>query len=230
MAVWFATPYTLRRTMLEALMTTPSDPLLGLERRALRHAFEDGAIDLLLGLFTLMVGVATQNRAFLGLAVVYLGTLAVAWRAFHDRLTSRRTGYAELPGDPARQLLAAVLTAGCLTMAVVAAVTMPSGRAWAVDRWPEWSPLLSGGILAAAFAYTARRTGLARFAAYAVAAAGLSLFFWLYPFGPRINASDRLTLSLFALSAILLATGSVVIALFVRRHPLVTLPEGPDVR
>lgn len=211
-------------------MTAPSDPLLALRRRALRHAFEDGAIDLLLGLFTLMVGVATQNRVFIGLAVVYLGALALAWRAFHDRLTSRRTGYAELPGDPARQLLAAVLTAGCLTMAVVAAVTLPSGRAWAVDRWPAWSPLLSGSILTAAFAYTARQTGLVRFAAYAVAAAGLSLFFWLYPFGPPVNASDRLTLSLLALSAMLIATGSVVIAHFVRRHPVVTWPGGPDVR
>ena len=40
-----------------------------LRRRAVRHAFEDGAIDLVAGLFTVIVAVSTQRRVFLGLAV-----------------------------------------------------------------------------------------------------------------------------------------------------------------
>jgi hypothetical protein len=47
-----------------------ADPLDRLRRRAYRHAVEDGAIDLVAGVFALTVGVATQRRPFLAIAVV----------------------------------------------------------------------------------------------------------------------------------------------------------------
>lgn len=206
-------------------MTTP-DPLATLRRRAFRHAFEDGAIDLVLGLFTFMVGAATQRRALLVLVLVYFGLMSTAWKALHQGLTSRRTGYAEVPGDPPRQLLAVVLLAGCLTMAVVAALTLTSGRLWSFDRWPDWTPMVSGLILAIGFLHVAIRTGLGRFHLLAAATVGASLFFWLYPFGPRINPSDRLTLSLFVTAAVLMLTGAVAIARFVRSRPVVPEEAG----
>jgi len=201
------------------------DPLESFQRRAVRHAFEDGAIDLVLGIFTLTVGVATQRRAFLALAIVYLGAMTIVWRFLHERLTSRRTGYAELPGDPPRQLLSVTLLAGCLTMGVVAAITLTSGRLWGLDRWPAWATVLAGLILAGGFLHTAVRTGFARFHLYAATSIGASVFFWLYPFGPRINPSDRLTLPFFVLAAVLLAGGGITIARFVRSRPVV----GPEV-
>lgn len=197
-----------------------SDLLSPLRRRALRHVFEDGAIDLLLGFFTLLVGIGTQRHVFLALSVVYLGTLALAWRTLHDRLTVGRTGYAEVPGDPPRQLLSVVLIAGCLTMTIVAAMTLPAGRLWALERWPAWAPMLSGLVLAAGFLHTAWQSGLARYGVYGVLGLAASLFFWLYPFGPRINASDRLTLSLFTIAAVLLAGGAVTLFRFLRERPV----------
>jgi len=53
-----------------------TDPLARLRRGAARHAFEDGAIDVALGLFTVMVGAATQRRVWLALAVVYFPRIA----------------------------------------------------------------------------------------------------------------------------------------------------------
>jgi hypothetical protein len=205
------------------------DPLMPLRRRALRHALGDGAIDLLLGLFTLIVAVGTQRRAFIALAAVYLAVLAVAWRPLHDRLTSQRLGYAELPYDPARPLLAVVLIAGCLTMTVVAAATLPFGRVWALEHWPRWSPLVAGAVLAAGFAHAAWHTRFVRFAVYAAVSALSAVFFWLFPFGPAVNASDRLTLPLFVVAAVMLAGGAATMASFVHRHPLVSSQGGSDV-
>jgi hypothetical protein len=208
-------------------MTNPN-PLDSFRRRAVRHAFEDGAIDLVVGVFTLMVGVATQRRIFLALTVVYLGAMAMAWKWLHDGLTSRRTGFAELPDYPPRQLLSVILLAGCLTMGIVAALTLTSGRLWNLEAWPTWTPLVSGLILAGGFLHTALRTGFARFHLYTVVSIGASLFFWLFPFGSRINPSDRLTLPFFVLAAVLFIVGAVTVARFVRNRPVVSQEVSGD--
>ena len=49
----------------------------------------------------------------------------------------------------------------------------------------------------------------------------VDLFFWLFPFGSRINPSDRLTLFLFAMAAVLMAVGALTMAAFVRTRPIV---------
>lgn len=206
-------------------MVSP-DPLDSLRRRAVRHAFEDGAVDLVVGLFTLVIGAATQRHIFLALAAVYAVIMIMGWKTLHDALSGRRTGYAELPVEPPRQLLSVILLAGCLAMGVVAAVTLTSGRLWSLQVWPAWVPMLSGGILAGGFLHTARQTGFVRFAVYAAVALGASVFFWLYPFGARINASDRLTLSLFVTAAVLMAGAAITMTRFVRTRPVVAAEAG----
>jgi len=190
-------------------------------RRAYRHAVEDGAIDLTVGFFTLVVGVSTQRRIFLPLAVLYLSGLAMAWKPLHYQLTSRRTGYAELPEAPPLRLLTMVMLAGLLTMGVVAALTVTTGRMWNLESWPTWAPMVAGLILAGGFLDTARRSGLVRFYIFAAASVAGSLFFWLFPFGPRINPSDRLTLFLMALAGVLMAVGGATMAHFVRTRPVI---------
>ena len=201
--------------------SNPADSLDVFRRRAHRHAVEDGAIDLIVGLFTLTVGVATQRRPFLALAVVYLGAMAMAWRPLHDRLTSGRTGYAELPDAPPFPLLSAVMLAGLVPMGVIAAVTMANGRMWNLEGWPGWAPVLAGLILGWGFLDTARRSGVVRFHVFAAASVAGSLFFWLFPFGPRINPSDRLTLFLFVMAGVLMAVGAATMSWFVRTRPVV---------
>jgi hypothetical protein len=137
-----------------------------------------------------------------------------------ERLTGPRTGYAVVPGDPSRLLLSVILLAGCLTMGVVAAFTLTAGRLWNLEAWPAWAPLVSGLVLAGGFLHTVLRTGLPRYGFYAAVAIGVSVFFWLYPFGPRINPSDRLTLPLFVTAAVLLGGGGITLARFVRREPI----------
>lgn len=198
-----------------------ADPVDRFHRRAYRHAVEDGAIDLVVGLFTLMVGVATQRRVFFAFAYLYLLSMVMFWKPLHLGLTSRRTGYAELPEAPPLPLLTAVMLAGLLTMGVVAAFTLATGRLWNLQGWPAWAPVLAGLILAVGFVDTARKSGVVRFHVLAAASVAGSLFFWLFPFGPRINPSDRLTLFLFAMAAVLMAVGAATMAAFVRTRPIV---------
>ena len=86
---------------------------------------------------------------------------------------------------------------------------------------------MAGSTLAAGFLVTACRAALPRYYLYAAASVGGSVFFWLYPFGPRINPSDRLTLLFFALAGVLLASGFAILVRFVRTHPVVEA-EGHD--
>jgi hypothetical protein len=207
----------------------PADVIANFRRRAYKHAVEDGAIDLVVGLFTLIVGVATQRRVFLALAVVYLSAMAMAWKPLHYQLTSRRTGFAELPETPPVPLLAVVMLAGLLTMGVVAATTLATGEVWSLERWPSWAPVVAGLILALGFLDTARKSGVVRFRVFAAASLAGSLFFWLFPFGARINPSDRLTLFLFATAGVLMAVGAATMTRFVRSRPIVS-EETPNGR
>jgi hypothetical protein len=215
--------------MADSVPKIPTDPIDTFRRRAHRHAVEDGAIDLLVGLFTLMVGVATQRRIFLALAVVYLSAMALAWKPLHYQLTSRRTGYAELPEAPPVRLLTIVMLAGLLTMGVVAAITLATGEVWSFETWPTWAPVVAGLILAWGFLDTARKSGVVRFRVFAAASVTGSLFFWLFPFGARINPSDRLTLFLFAIAGVLMAVGAWTMTRFVRSRPIVS-EEASDGR
>ena len=202
-----------------------TDPLQLLRQRALRHALEDGTADIVTALFALMVGGATQNRALIGLAAVYLVVLPMAWRFFSQQVSSRRTGYAELPEEPPRVLLLATMAAGVLTLGIVALVTLSNGRVWNLEHWPDWTPLVAGAAFAAGFLVTAVRAALPRYYGYAAASVGGAVFFWLYPFGPRINPSDRLTLLFFALAGVLLASGVALLVRFVRTHPVLHTEE-----
>lgn len=202
---------------------TPLDPLQPLRQRAYRYTLEDGLADLFVGLYTITVGTATQNRALLALAVVYLAVYAMAWRWLHDQLVSRRTGYAELGEQPPRVLLTGSLAAATVTLIAVAVVTLSSGALWNLASWPSWAPALAGLVLAAGFIQTAWRSGLRRYAAYAALSVIGSAFFWLFPFGASINPSDRLTLFLFVVGAVMLVTGVGLVVRFRRAHPLATL-------
>jgi hypothetical protein len=199
------------------------DPLVRLRQRAYRHALEDGTADIVAGFYTLIIGVATQKRVFLALAVVYLMVFATAWKFLSHQVSSRRIGYAEVPEDPPKQLLLGSMAAGVLTLLVVAVITLSAGRLWNLAHWPTWTPVLAGLILAGGWLHTALRSGLRRYFAYAAVAAGGSLFFWLFPFGPRINPSDRLTLFFFALAAVIVAAGFAVLARFKRSRPIVSM-------
>jgi hypothetical protein len=53
-----------------------------------------------------------------------------------------------------------------------------------------------------------------------------SLFFWLFPFGPSINPSDRLTLFLFVVGVTMVIAGIVVSTRFRQTHPLHEVEES----
>jgi hypothetical protein len=205
------------------------DPLTSLRRQAYRHTLKDGLADIVVGLYTLFVGGATQRRALLGLAVVYLLLYTIAWRVFHDQVSARRTGYAELSEQPHRILLTGSLAAATITLIAVAAMTLSAGTLWSLDSWPVWSSALAGVLLAAGLTHTAVRSGVGRYYAYAGLSIAASVFFWLFPFGPSINPSDRLTLFLFAMAGVMLLVGVFVLIRFRRAHPVVPL-EARDGR
>ena len=207
-----------------------TDPLRPLRQRAFRHALEDGTADIVVAIFVLMVGVATQNRSLIAFAAIYLAVLPLAWRFLSQQVSSHRIGYAELPEDPPRVPMLATMAAGLLTLGIVALITSSNGRIWNLEHWPEWMPVVAGSTLAVGLLATAIRAGSLRYYVYAAASVGGSVFFWLYPFGPRINPSDRLTLLFFALAGVLLVSGLAVLTRFMRTRPVLQAEELDDRR
>lgn len=197
-----------------------SDPLAIFQRRANRHALEDGVADLLAGTYAILAGGATQRTATLALAVVYLAVFTRAWTFMHQQVAASRTGFADPAEQPHTAVLAGILGAAVLSLAVVATLTLAQGRLWDLDHWPTWAPVLAGTLLAAGFLHAFVRSGLPRWAAYACVSAGGGFAFWLYPFGPAINPSDRLTLLFFAVGGVLLVSGSIALVRFRRAHPV----------
>ena len=120
----------------------------------------------------------------------------------------------------------ALATLVVLGLAVVAAAPRSQGRLWELSHWPTWAPVVAGVVLAAGFAHTALRSGLWRWGLYALASIAGGVAFWLFPFGARINPSDRLTLLLFSLGGLLILTGVVVVLQFTRTHPVVAEESG----
>ncbi len=201
-------------------MSAP-DPLAHFQRRANRHALEDGVADLLAGAYAILAGGATQRTATLVLAVVYLTVFTRAWTFIHQQVAARRTGFADPAEQPHAAVLPGILGAAVISLAIVAVLTLAQGRLWALDSWPTWAPVLAGTILGAGFLHTFVRSGLPRWAAYASVSAVGGFAFWLLPFGPAINPSDRLTLLFFAVGGVLLVSGLVVVRRFRRAHPVV---------
>lgn len=183
-------------------------------RRPARYWMDDGIVEIMLGLFALLVGLAAcyQAHPLLPLAVLFASPFLLrSIPAIKRRLTFPRTGYIapRRPGVFVRRVVPVAGTA-------VPFLVMWLWRAADLSRFDTLVPLAGGVVFGFLFWRTGLSLGLARFCALGciVAAAG------------TIVALMRLPLRL-ALGVLLVVEGSacVVSGLFVLRSYLKAHPQ-----
>ena len=197
-----------------------------IERNAYRDSVRDGLMEIVLGLFLLLLAPGLlSSRAYLVMPLV-LFTVFFAPRLIdrlRRRLTYPRIGYVELlPEDP-RRLGLGMLAFFLAGIAVVIVALLVTGTLADARSWYRWAPLLfavasSGGFLSVAF-----RSAYIRYYLFTGLSLASGLAFSLMHFPGRL---EGLGLQLLTLGAVLLLWGAAVLVRFLRSNPV--LPEGTD--
>ncbi len=203
-----------------------ADTLNKTHLRAIQYWFEDGIVEIAVGvLFLLLAGYfyvdATQPDSLLanllgGLFVLLLvsGWYLVGWiiKLLKERLTYPRTGYVAFRRDKNSQKpvrLALALSVGALMAAMFATLALnpPMGL--------NFMPLGSGLVMALVFGLIGYRTALPRF--YLLAAFGLVLGAGL---GLSQIGNGLGMTAIYALMALaLIGTGLVILSRYLRQNP-----------
>lgn len=147
-----------------------SDPLAEARIRTQRYWFRDGLEEIALGMIFLLMGAWSLARAkaswFMPATLIYI-LLCVAFAIFvpriktamRERITYRRSGYADQSGGWRKRLV-------FVLVAVVGVLTLQyAGRAGFLDpaRMVHWTPAVAGIVMGATWVYVYARQGLGRF-------------------------------------------------------------------
>jgi hypothetical protein len=145
-----------------------SDPLSEARIRTQRYWFRDGMEEITLGMLFLLMGAWNLARAraswFMPATLIYI-LLCTAFAivvpriktAMRERVTYRRSGYADAGGGWRRRLVFVLLGL------VAGGAFCYAGRAGFLDPAIQWMPALAGIVMGATWAYVYVRQGLGRF-------------------------------------------------------------------
>jgi len=193
--------------------------LKALEERAYKETWQDGILDVMLGVALILLGILFRTE-LAGLAGVFVAVLAMPFWALGKKLiTVPRLGYVEFGEDRkarergwTKQLL--VFGVVTLLFGVGLYVAVATGEGTLRDQFSElrFGYILFGVLIALGMAVAGFMIGLSRLKAYAgimLAATGIG-----YQTGLQLEDY------LLAAGIVILACGSVVLARFVRQYPL----------
>lgn len=202
-------------------MTDPLD-LDTLEERAFRRRFDDGLLDLAVGVFVLAFGLCMDTE-YSGLSGIWGPVCFSLWFALRKTVTEPRLGYVEFRrARRDRVRLRTLLMAGVLTLSVIAGLAFWFGSAsedggvrdLAQDLAPLGFLLSLGGLVAIGGGLL----GLARGFVYAGLIVGLGFIGHL--------VLDELRPGLSLAGAVITVCGAVLLARFLRTHPRLRTDEG----
>ena len=183
-----------------------------LERKAFRSYWNDGLIDLMLGLVVLVVGLSWwQDVPVFG--AIFPAACVSMWRPLRARIVAPRMGYVEFSGE--RELQGRTFRHGLLAFfagtALFGAMIFVLWNREALPAPREWIagfPLLLLAIPAALFGLF---TDCRRFLAYAAALLGGGVVVALLDRDPHV--------AMIAVGALITLAGAALLARFVTRHP-----------
>lgn len=192
------------------------------ERRAYRYWYEDGLIDILLGMFLLLVGatsvleeVPLPEGLAIAAGVVRIVVVVVAAlvlrrivRRLKERVTYPRTGYVAYRRRPGWLRWLKVGT-GVTAGAIIGLLSVSQSGV------VQWLPVLAGTLIGAALLYAGVRFDLTRYHALAlvsVLAGGVAA--WL-----ALSSTLRLALLLGIVGLAAVVAGVVTLIGYLRRNP-----------
>jgi len=182
-----------------------------IESRLLTSFWDDGLLDILVGIGLLATGLAWAAGS-VALAPVCAPILIVLWRPLRERIVEPRAGYVRFTVSRRRETrlnLLAVVAVGLGTLAVV--MILPFLTATGLIALPDgrWASAIPAGIVAFGLAMAAALTGATRFYWYAAGLVGLAQVF--------STLMDRPEAPLIAGGTYVLLSGMVRLAKFIRQ-------------
>jgi len=197
--------------------------LTQIERDIFRDYLQDGLLELVMGAWLLLIGLALTSGFTAVFVVLGLFLCPLLFRTLKRRFTYPRAGYVELrEGDPgpAPRIILGSLLLGLIALVVV---LIAVGAIGDPAQWYRWMPIMWGIWLAGILLGLGAAVRLVRYfvLAFTALVAG--------PFFSSLSLPGKLeNLGLFngAVGAALLIWGLVVFLRFLHQHPLAQ--EGAD--
>ncbi len=190
--------------------------LKALEERAYKQTWEDGILDLIIGIGLVLLGVLFRTD-LAGLAGMFVAVLLMPfWAAAKKLITIPRLGYVEFSEERKareRGWTRHLLILGVMTFVLAVGLYVATTRGGMGDSFGEirLGYLLFGGLIALGLGVAGFMAGLPRLAAYAavvLAATGVGYL-------TGLELEDYLL----AAGVVILACGVVVFTRFLKRHP-----------
>ena len=183
-----------------------------LERKAFVSYHQDGLLDLFLGALLAAWGL-TMETALTGMAGVWFVVLFPVFLLARRRITYPRLGYAQFTKDRRnRRKLTALFTVTAL-MGLMAAFLWSSQSFPGLRDWlHRYIVIFFGGLIAAVLLFKAGISGVRRLYLYAAVI--------LAAFAASQWSSVRFQYSFIVSGAVILVSGAVVLARFLRRYPV----------
>jgi hypothetical protein len=198
-----------------------------MERRTWRESNSDGIMEILLGiLLFFMAGVwAKGSSGFLAFVLIFGNKIIERLKA---RFTYPRIGYVELRPEEGKSLGWGILG---YTLAVIAFMSVVMALFYGGDLGgadiDRWVPLFIGALFTGGMTYLHGKSGDPLAYVYALVAVVIGGVFTIYEVGPSMRGTE---FYLLFLAGFFLVAGVIRLVTFMRRNPVLDLPEAGDHR
>lgn len=209
-------------------MTRTNQPnLRGIELEALRAYYQDGLMELLMGVLLLFAGglfyVGSQLVIFV---VLWIFLMKPVWEWLKQRITYPRIGYVNFPVDPeaGKGILKALLIFFLVMAVILVGLSLLLGSERGLDLWLQRViPALVGVLLACGPIYAAQTYGLKHW--YGLAAlfvvSGL-----VVPFLADGSVYTKIAIQISIVGIVSLLIGLGLLVNFIRTHPVLETEDA----
>jgi hypothetical protein len=192
-----------------------------IERQAQRVYYQDGLLELILGVYLIFVGgLLYIDSKLVPFTIFIIFGIKPLWERLKEHITYPRIGYVVFPDDEeaGKGILKTLVMFFILGAALAAGIVSLLGNEQGWDLfWFRIVPALVGVLLACGPIYAAGKFGLRRW--YAIAALFV-LSGLVAPFASNSSVYATIGLQMSLIGVILSLVGLLLLIKFIRRHPL----------
>ena len=186
-----------------------------IEQKAYRGSFQDGLVEIMLGIVLIGLGATFGSVLYVFAVLVPIFIFPRFIEVIRKRYTYPRIGYAKLPMDDPKKTAKGMFVYIVAVLAVFVFCLLLFGDVKNPALLRKWSPALMGVWLVGGFLYLHGKSGNIRYIIFAVLAVVSGLLFSIMNF----ESYDGLIINFFVMGCIFIVTGSVLFTLFVHKYP-----------
>jgi hypothetical protein len=186
-----------------------------IEQKAYRGSFQDGLVEIMLGIVLIGLGATFGSVLYVFAVLVPIFIFPRFIEAIRKRYTYPRIGYAKLPMDDPKKTAKGIFGYTAIVLALMVICFLLFGKVKDAAAYKKWSPALMGVLLVGGFLFAHGKSGCIRYIVFAVLAVVSGLLFSIMSF----ESYDGLIVNFFVMGGIFIVTGSVLFTLFVHKYP-----------